>query len=196
MRPNNKQRSAVTQRGTSMVEFALLAPIFLVLLLGVFELVRGLQANNIIVNISREGANLITRTPQAPQDIMTALANTADPLNMGEHGMLMVTVLEGQDDGSIQATSQFRYSATTFSPASHVWDGCSSWAGDGECTGGLPADLDSDTINDIFWTGTSGDPLAEGEIAYAFEAFYEFNPIFPIPFNTNEPLEFHSLSLF
>ncbi|BFM17410.1 hypothetical protein R50073_35930 [Maricurvus nonylphenolicus] len=179
-----------------MVEFALLAPIFMVLLLGVFELVRGLQANNIIVNISREGANLVTRTPQDPQDIMTALANTADPLDMGEHGMLMVTVLEGQDDGSIQATSQFRYNASTFDPDSQVWDGCSSWAGDGECTGGLPADLDNDTINDIFWTGTSGDPLAEGEIAYAFEAFYEFDPVFPIPFNTDEPLEFHSLSLF
>ncbi|MDP9236392.1 MAG: pilus assembly protein [Chloroflexota bacterium] len=44
------------ERGQSLVEFALVMPIFLVILLGTFEGVRAVLAYNTLSNASREGA--------------------------------------------------------------------------------------------------------------------------------------------
>ena len=77
--------------GQSLVELALVLPILVTLALGIFDLSRAIQANNIITNMSREGASLAARSTIAPQDIMDSLAATAQPLAMTTNGAIYIT---------------------------------------------------------------------------------------------------------
>ena len=78
--------------GQSMVEIALVLPLLVLMALGIYDFSRAIQANNIIVNMSREGANLASRTTRDPQDIMNALAFTVRlQLAIDTDGMMYVT---------------------------------------------------------------------------------------------------------
>lgn len=176
-----------------MIEFALVLPILLTLCFGALELVRALQANNILVSISREGANLITRSSQDPQAIMAALANTAAPLDMLNQGTVMITELVGNSEGEIEITRQIRYSQTSYTTTSEIWPDCGGW-NNSSCNGGLPATLSAPSTNSVFWQASGAAPLSDGERAFAVETFYRLEPITSIPFN--EPLDLYSVSLF
>ena len=88
------------QRGVSMIELALVLPVLLILVLGVIDFGRALHYNNVLVNISREGANLASRYGDiGPQDIIRALENTAEPLDMTTDGMIYITQVTSRADG-------------------------------------------------------------------------------------------------
>jgi Flp pilus assembly protein TadG len=85
--------------GQSAVEIALVLPLLVLMALGIYDFSRAIQANNIIVNMSREGANLVSRTTRDPQDIMNALAFTANPLAINTDGMMYIT--KGKVSGGV-----------------------------------------------------------------------------------------------
>jgi hypothetical protein len=79
--------------GQGLVELALVLPVLVVLTLGLIDLSRAIQAHNCIVNMSREGANLASRSMlvhdrQGRQMIMNSLAGTAEALDMKGNGMM------------------------------------------------------------------------------------------------------------
>src|SRR5262245_34479575 len=55
LRPRHRDRA---RRGQALVEFALVFPIFLLLMMGVFDLGRAVFAYNSVTNAAREGARL------------------------------------------------------------------------------------------------------------------------------------------
>jgi Flp pilus assembly protein TadG len=63
----NSRRSDA--RGQSLVEFALVLPIFILVLMGLFDLGRGVYAYNTLSNASREAARvaIVNQTPAAIQ---------------------------------------------------------------------------------------------------------------------------------
>jgi Flp pilus assembly protein TadG len=66
-----------------VVELALVLPILVTLALGIFDLSCAIRANNILINVSREGASLALRTSRSAisaEDLMNSLAATAQPL--------------------------------------------------------------------------------------------------------------------
>jgi Flp pilus assembly protein TadG len=65
-----------------MIELALILPILLLLGFGGTELSHAILYNNMLINMSREGANLASRTTQSPQFIIDALNHTSAPLKM------------------------------------------------------------------------------------------------------------------
>lgn len=79
--------------GQGLVELALLLPVLIVLTLGLIDLSRAIHAHNCIVNMSREGANLASRSMlihdlKGRQTIMNSLAGTAQTLDMKSNGMM------------------------------------------------------------------------------------------------------------
>ncbi len=71
-------------RGQALVEFALVIPVFLLLLMAVFDLGRAVFAYNSVTNAAREGARLaiVNQTPSLIQQraiAQTAIAETAAP---------------------------------------------------------------------------------------------------------------------
>ena len=119
-------------RGQSLIELAVILPVILILLLGVADFSRAILFNNILINMSREGANLASRTSQSPQFIIKALNDTAAPLQMASHGMVYVARVTGVDDGHgvVVARIEEQYRSTSGNGdqtlASKLWS-CSNW---------------------------------------------------------------------
>ena len=167
-------------RGIAAVEFAIVLPLLAVLLFMVVDLSRAIQAKIILLNISREGANLASRSTSdlsgSSQSIMNALAASTPPLDMNKRGMIYITKIMGYTAKSGLRNivlEQYRWDAgakvSGYLPASQVWR-CGSWS-NGTCTN--IAKADSAPVVSLM----SGQ-LSDGELIYAVETFYNFDMLF------------------
>jgi hypothetical protein len=173
--------------GIASIELALILPVIVVLFLGLVDIARGIQANMILINLSREGANLASRLnlplTDSAQTIIGQVAMSAPPLDMNRQGMLYITRVMGQTSGSTTRTivlEQYRwddsvnnrgYRVSGYAPASKVWS-CGNWAGSVAGTCVVPTDTNAPVISLM-----SGQ-LSDGEVVYVVEAFYKFNMVF------------------
>jgi hypothetical protein len=173
--------------GLAAVEFALLLPILLVLLIGLIDIARALQANMIIINMSREAANLASRgklqLSENAQTIVGQVAATAPPLDMNKRGMIYITRIMGSVSGSTSKSivlEQYRWDdsvnnlgfrASGYAPVSKIWS-CSNWASGtaGSCV--VPSGNSAPVVSMM-----SGS-LSDGEVIYVVEVFYKFNMLF------------------
>lgn len=55
-RRSKRPRAGAARRGTSTVEFALVAPVFLLFLMGILEFGRVMMVQNVLITAAREGA--------------------------------------------------------------------------------------------------------------------------------------------
>jgi hypothetical protein len=173
------QRAA---RGIAAVEFAIVLPLLALLLFMVVDLSRAIQTKIILLNISREGANLASRATSdlsgSGQSIMNALAASTPPLDMNKRGMIYITKIMGYASSPTAGVrnivlEQYRWDAgakaSGYLPASQVWR-CSSWS-NGTCTG-IAKDKDAPMVT------LMQNQLADGELIYAVETFYNFDMLF------------------
>jgi Flp pilus assembly protein TadG len=137
--------------GQGVVEFALVLPVLVMLALGIFDYSRMIQASNIISNMSREGASLASRTSIAPQEIMNAIASTAQPLSMGTNGAMYITQV-----------TQVNGVPTVQEPQS-VWRGSA---------------LNSQVTQSTLEAQLGSMRIPEGDSAYIFEVVYIYNFLF------------------
>ncbi|MED5597071.1 TadE/TadG family type IV pilus assembly protein [Janthinobacterium sp. P210006] len=169
-------------RGIAAVEFAIVLPLLALLLFMVVDLSRAIQAKIILLNISREGANLASRATSdlsgSSQGIMNALAASTPPLDMNGRGMIYITKIMGYTPSANAAVrnivlEQYRWdagaNASGYLPASQVWQ-CGSWT-NGTCTG--IAKADKAPVLSLM-----AGQLADGELIYAVETFYNFDMLF------------------
>ena len=170
--------------GQSLIELALLLPIMLVLVFGVIDYARAIQFNNILVAMSREGANLSARTSASPQVIIKGLNATAEPLLMSVNGMMYITKIMGTTVGSsvvARVELQTRQAGATTAGnnqlVSQVWV-CSSW------------DNVTGNCKDSFSNANATLPmtLSDGEEVYAVETFYNYPVIFNYVMKTGPKL--------
>jgi len=156
---NIKGASAIfrSSAGQALVEAALIAPLLVLLVVGVYEFSRAIQANNIIANMSREMANLASRTTTAPADVMSAVALTSQPLNMTGNGMMYITVVTDETNsngvslGKAKVTSQYS------------WGSNPQWASKIGASG--------NTANLSMFPKY---PLSNGNTAYIAEVYYNY----------------------
>jgi len=169
------------QGGLAAVEFALLLPMLLLLLFGMIDAGRALQANIIMTNIGREGANLVargsTQLETGSQDIIYALMASAPPLNVNGQGMVYITRVMGVVSGGVSRSvvlDQYRWDdasrnlgfrASGYAPISKVY-GCTSWNA-GLCGSVSSKSRPSTTIME--------GKLSDGEVVYVVETFYRFD---------------------
>ena len=166
------------QKGVAAVEMALVLPLLLALVMGLFEFSQAIFINNNLTNMSREGANLATRTGTPPSDIMNALAQTAEQLDMPANGMIYVTKIlrttTGPSGQRNKVLEQYRWQGTTLDdpPPSQIWT-CktpSRWDG-GRCDI-IPA------LNSATRTVTLDMTLKNNEEVVAVEVYYDYHPVF------------------
>ena len=178
----SNQRISCLRRACSgivAVEFALILPILTLLSIPVVDCARAIQANTILINISREGANIASRgaslSGTSSQNLMNALASTAPPLDMSTRGMMYISKVMGHLQGGVIRNvilEQYRWQGSNgYSPVSTI-STCSNWSSDGSCSS-IPSNPDSAATANAM-TGL----LADGEVVYAVEAFYNFNMFF------------------
>ncbi|MFA6069067.1 hypothetical protein AKG95_19645 [Janthinobacterium lividum] len=167
-------------RGIAALEFAIVLPLLAVLLFMVVDLSRAIQTKIILLNISREGANLASRSTTdlngSSQTIMNALAASTPPLDMNKRGMIYITKIMGYTAKSGLRNivlEQYRWDAgakaSGYLPASQVWQ-CGTWS-NGTCI--KIAQAESAPVVSLM----SGQ-LSDGELIYAVETFYNFDMLF------------------
>lgn len=167
-----RMSSRKNSRGLAAVEFAVILPMLLLLSLPILDLARTIQFDMILTNISREIANLASRTQDEPQDIMNAVVATAPPLQMQTSGMIYISKIMGNGPGKSNVIlAQYKWTGG-FNQSSKVWTNCSSWAtdGSGKCSSIPSAGI---AINDAM-----ANQLADGEVIYVVESFYRTNILF------------------
>jgi Flp pilus assembly protein TadG len=160
--------------GQSIVELALVLPLLLALVVGIFDLSRAIQANNIISNMSREGANLASRTPRTSityQEIMHSLAHTAQPLTMDTNGMMYITEVRNVGGTPTIQMPQEAWENTTAGPGSNINQS------------NVAARLGS--IN-----------IPEGESVYIFEVVYTYKWLFMPAYSNSPQMELRSTTIF
>jgi len=69
------RRVLPVRRGTAVVEFALIAPLFLLLLFGIFEFGRVVMVQQLITNAAREGARMAVIEGANTANIQTEIQN-------------------------------------------------------------------------------------------------------------------------
>jgi Flp pilus assembly protein TadG len=174
-------------RGLAAVEFALLLPVLLVLMIGLVDVARALQAQMILINLSREAANLASRgklqLSENAQTIIGQVAASAPPLDMNKLGMIYVTRIMGSTSGGNTKSivlEQYRwddasnnrgYRVSGYAPLSKVWT-CSNWASGTAGTCLVPSGATAPVVSMM-----SGQ-LLDGEVIYVVEAYYKFNMLF------------------
>ena len=171
---------ALRQRGVAAVELALLLPMLVVLMLCAIDGARALQANIIMTNIGREGANLAARggydLDTDSQTIISAVMATAPPLNVNKQGMMYITRVMGSGSGSAARNvvlDQYRwddgasagFTASKYAPTSRVYT-CTSWK-TSKCSNISSVVRPTAPV----MTGK----LDDGEVIFVVETFYRFD---------------------
>lgn len=180
--PATMIRAGHRQRGVAAVELALLLPMLVVLLLCAIDGARALQANIIITNIGREGANMGSRggadLDGNAQDLFNTLMASAPPLNVNQLGMMYITRVMGVVTNGVSRSvvlDQYRWDDAKrqqgfrkngYAPTSKVYV-CSAWSNAGKCASVSSLVPPATTI----MTGK----LDNGEVVYVVEMFYRFD---------------------
>jgi hypothetical protein len=170
------------QRGVAAVELALLLPMLVVLLLCAIDACRALQANIIMTNIGREGANIASRSgvdlEDGSQDVINAVMASAPPLNVNQLGMMYITRVMGVVTNGVSSSvvlDQYRWDdAATgqgfrksgYQPTSKVYV-CAAWNSAGKCGSVSSTKRPAAPV----MTGK----LDDGEVVYVVETFYRFD---------------------
>ncbi|CAG4893401.1 TadE/TadG family type IV pilus assembly protein [Paraburkholderia gardini] len=173
------------QRGVAAIEMAVLLPMLIAIALPVYDFARNIQAQMILTNVSREGANLASRALTAfpVQTIMSSLTQTTPPLNMSANGMIYITMIVGNNTCDAKGNNctgvvaaQYRWTGGNYFPASKIWNCGSagtSWAtdGTGSCANVPPVTSTSPVVS------TLQGQLWDGQVVYVVEAFYRQPPL-------------------
>lgn len=86
------RRLGKRSRGTALVEFAMVIPVLLTMLLLILELGFFIQTRLIVTNVSREGGSIASREINLDNSILSLLQATGQPLDLaGAYGRIYVT---------------------------------------------------------------------------------------------------------
>ncbi len=80
--------------GQSLVEFALLAPLLLLLVLGVVDTGYLLLNQHVVTKLAREGSNLISRNTSLEDAVDTLASMSARPVDFGTRSRVIFSVLK------------------------------------------------------------------------------------------------------
>ena len=120
---NRKRCNLRDDTGQALVEFALVMPLLLILVVGVIEFGRGWNAYQVITDAAREGARRVAVT-RADAAAVTPVVHNALRSASFDPALSRVTVLPGAGTGAPSSvTVDYRYRFTFLGPLLN-------WAGD------------------------------------------------------------------
>ena len=100
-----RQRGNTSERGTALVEAAIILPMFLMLLFGVFEAGRFMNAQNVLTNAAREGARAAVEPLTLTNTLRSSSAVTTQVNTfLGSAGLAAVSLVSGSCPSTHAAT--------------------------------------------------------------------------------------------
>jgi Flp pilus assembly protein TadG len=158
------------QRGIAIIEFALSLPIMLILLFTVIEFGRAVLTRQVLINVSREAANLSARgTPL--DESARAVQLSASPLDLRANGYVILTQVFRNAGGALIIQKQF---ADGRRPrASHVGTGVGSPARLPATAVEVPARGTSMFVAEVFYLEDTITPLTRFVTVALGDTFYD-----------------------
>jgi TadE-like protein len=98
--------SRCSESGQAFVEFAFVAFMLIAMLFAIIDFGRIIYTRQILVNLSREGANLASRGTDLSNTVAAVIA-ASDPLDFTNHGYVIVSVVVSNSEG-LQVTNQWK----------------------------------------------------------------------------------------
>ena len=145
------------ESGQALVEFVFMTVMLLVMVFGLIDFGRAIYNRQILINLTREAANLSSRGTSLA-DTEAAILLSAQPLDLLADGTIILTVVERDDEGALTIVEQSR-SAGGLNHASRVGSGVGSSAT-------LPS--------------TAVEVPARGDKLYVAEIYHRFGPVTPV----------------
>ena len=186
------------ERGQSVIEFAIILPLLLVVVLGVVEVSYALMDQHVVTKLTREGSNLISRDTSLADAAAVLKSMAGRPVNFDTNSKLIFSVVR---KGATSGTSNFgqdvlyqRYEYGALSASSVLQTR-------GSPTFGVPPDYqaanaDSDTSLQL--TGLpAGLVVGTGSMVYITEVFTKHELITPFDkFGVTVPDVLYSIAYF
>lgn len=137
--------------GQSLVELAMVAPVLLILLLGVVEFGRVFEVTHAMTGISREGANIAARGAEL-DEVLDVVLDDGESIGLRSRGGAVVTRVV-VTDGTPRVVAQL-------------------------AAGGYLQGSRYGRVNEPA-TGLDDVPLTNGQVLHAVEIFYDYRPATP-----------------
>jgi Flp pilus assembly protein TadG len=157
-----------TEKGVAALEMALILPILLVLVFGIIDIGRLIQARLIVTSVSREGGTLVSHLDitMTGADVITVLQNSSKPLDLVTQGRIYVTQVDaGKTAGSPDPVRTSQTGGGSLAVASRI----------DAALAGLPDTIYNRMRYDA--ASLSADVLCVKVI----EVYYLYTPITPLP---------------
>jgi len=182
--------------GQGLVEFAIVLPLLVLLVLGVVELSYALLDMHVTTSFSREGSNLISRNTSL-QDAVTAMRQmTSRPINLddGSSTIIFSVVRNITTPGAANQGQNILYQRTQYGS----FAASSRLTGGGGAFGGAPdfqaLNPDGDTGLRV---GNLPVTLAAGDIIYVTEVYTRHVTLTPLDrFGVTVPNQLYSIAYF
>jgi len=147
------------QSGQAMIELALLVPLLCLILFMIIDYSRALNAEQVMVDLSRQGSNMASRGTTLAT-AAAALVQASPPLNLALAGEVIITSV-ARVSSTDKITGQVIRSAGSVSMASKIGTGVGT-------TATVPVSID-----DLFSKNS-------GQTIYITEVYYPFQAITPL----------------
>lgn len=194
------RRPLLSTDGQGVIELALVLPFLLVLALGVVETGYMLLDQHIVVKLTREGSNLISRDTDL-QDALTVLRNMSSrPVNFddGSSRLIFSVVKRGSTSGTANFDRDILYQRYAFGGLTGVQSvlqtaGAGSFGGPPEYVA-----LNSDTNTNLRLVNKPADlVLIQGGLVYVTEVFTNHSHLTPLSqFGLTLPTTLYSIAYF
>lgn len=120
IRNRNTSKCESRRRGAAMVEFAVVAPVFLILITGIIELGRAIVVQQLLTNASREGARIGSYDTTNSSSTVTTAVNSYLS-NVGISGATTTitpgTLSSAKDGDSVSVKVSIPFSSVSYLPS-------------------------------------------------------------------------------
>jgi hypothetical protein len=182
--------------GQSIIEFAIILPLALVMALGVVEIGYALLDHHVVTKLAREGSNLISRDTTLPQAAQALASMSTSPVNFtdGSSRLIFSVVKRGATTGTVNYNQMVLWQRYEYGslPASSRLNGSGSF-GPPEYTA-----PNSDNNTALRVTNLPNDlATVPGGMIYVTEIYTTHNLITPFNrFGVNVPSTLYSIAYF
>jgi len=182
--------------GQALVEFMFVGFILLFLLFGMIDFCRAISTRQILINLSREGANEAARgigdtTDATISNAIAAVITGASPLDMNAHGRVIISAVLNQGSGTFKITNQIsKGSMTNVSSKIGVLNAVGSGAaGSGvvmpflaSAQGAIPQTNQTAFVAEVYYNFTPATPLGHVAVGNIMRGFTVTNQLYDVAY--------------